>query len=282
MNCFVCPLSKKQLTEPVVAADGYTYERAEIEKYFAEGKSVSPITGEELTDKSLVPNKTLKSLILNKSTQKLEQLSEMYMKLKAENIALVKPDLKPPEILDILKKVELVLIAYKSGQCDVAGCLKQLEPHVKALPEDDELLQEYILLAYWIGNYALAQPWLDLLGKNPLFDMLGPLLEIYREGPANLPHATALFTALEAKREPNLFRVRDLKYKAMALQAIRKVPEALCHYNAYEVFVPFDPSVYALFKARALKDANMLKELHNYQVDYFIKYGNFVDLANLK
>ena len=147
MNCFVCPLSKKKLTDPVVAADGYTYEKSAIEDYFNSGKTASPITGEELTDKSLIPNKTLKSLILNNSMQKLEQLNQKYLEMKAENLATVKPTMKASDIFDRLKKLEAIFKSYKEGSINVEVCLKTLEPFVNELTEDDELLQEYILLS---------------------------------------------------------------------------------------------------------------------------------------
>lgn len=281
MNCFICPLSKKPLQDPVVAADGYTYERSVIEEYFTSGKKESPITGEELTDQTLIPNKTLKSLILNKSTDKLQQLAQKYLEMKAENIAAVKPELKSGDILINLKKIEEILKNYKEGKTDAMHCLSELETFIKLLPEDDELLQEYILLAYWIRQFPKAKPAIDILSKNPLFDMIGPLLAVYAKSVENVDEATQMYIALEKTREANLFRVRDLKFKAIALQSIKKTTEAINHYNAYEVFVPFDPSTYALFKAKTLKDAGMIKELKNYQMDYFIKYGTFVELSKI-
>ncbi len=282
MNCFICPLSKKELTDPVVAADGYTYERSVIEAYFSSGKSTSPITGEEMADKSLVPNKTLKSLILNKSTKKLEELQQKYLEMKAENLASVKPGMKQPEILDMLQKIEGIMKRYKDGTLKADACLKELEPFIPQLPEDDELQQEYILLCYWTQNYAQAQPSIEALSKNPLFDTLAPLLAICAKAQTNKADALNAYKDLSKIKEANLFRVRDLKYKGMALNALGMNEDALKHFDAYEVFVPFDPSVYVLFKAKTLKDMGMLKELKNYQTDYFIKYGTFMDLANIK
>ena len=282
MNCFICPLSKKELTEPVVAADGYTYERAAIEAYFSTGRTTSPITGEELTDKTLVPNKTLKSLIQNKSTKKLEELQQKYLEMKAENIASSKPTMKPKEILEMLQKVEAILKKYKDGSIKAEACLKELEPFAVALPEDDELQQEYIILCYWTGKYSKAQPSIDILSKSPLFDMIGPLLSVYAKAQTNKTDALNTYNEIAKSKEANLFRVRDIKYKAIALNSLGMNKEALTHFDAYEVFVPYDPSVYVLFRGKTLKDMGMLKELKNYQTDYFIKYGTFTDLANIQ
>ena len=35
------------MTDPVMTADGQTYERAEIERWFAAGHTTSPLTNEE-------------------------------------------------------------------------------------------------------------------------------------------------------------------------------------------------------------------------------------------
>jgi hypothetical protein len=52
-----CPLTMEVMRDPVITADGQTYERAEIESWFALGKRTSPLTGAELpAHKSPAPN----------------------------------------------------------------------------------------------------------------------------------------------------------------------------------------------------------------------------------
>ena len=58
---FICPITYELLREPVVAQDGYTYERAAIEKWFL-SRETSPLTS-VLVTKMLTPNLTLKKLI---------------------------------------------------------------------------------------------------------------------------------------------------------------------------------------------------------------------------
>jgi len=57
----ICPLSLEIYEDPVVAADGFSYERREIENWFARGNRTSPKTNEELPHTFLVPNRDLKS-----------------------------------------------------------------------------------------------------------------------------------------------------------------------------------------------------------------------------
>ena len=60
-DSLVCPLSLEIYEDPVVAADGFSYERREIELWFGRGKRTSPKTNEELPHTFLTPNRDLKS-----------------------------------------------------------------------------------------------------------------------------------------------------------------------------------------------------------------------------
>ncbi|CAH0369024.1 unnamed protein product [Pelagomonas calceolata] len=57
----VCPLSLEIYEDPVVAADGFSYERREIEAWLGRGNRTSPKTNEELPHTFLTPNRDLKS-----------------------------------------------------------------------------------------------------------------------------------------------------------------------------------------------------------------------------
>ena len=55
VNIFTCPLSGKLFVEPVVAADGFTYERSYIQDWLS-NHNVSPITLEILCSNILISN----------------------------------------------------------------------------------------------------------------------------------------------------------------------------------------------------------------------------------
>eukprot|EP01051_Picozoa_sp_SAG22_P032125 SAG22_NODE_13386_length_408_cov_2.009709_1_plen_83_part_00 len=60
------PISRELMADPgdpVVAADGHSYERSEIEKWFATGRQTSPMTNDAMPSKVLTPNRLLKSQI---------------------------------------------------------------------------------------------------------------------------------------------------------------------------------------------------------------------------
>jgi hypothetical protein len=63
---FLCPMSLEVMTDPVVTADGHTYERAGITRWLFGPPSphtTSPKTGGQLENKTLITNHALKQLI---------------------------------------------------------------------------------------------------------------------------------------------------------------------------------------------------------------------------
>jgi hypothetical protein len=61
-NEFICPISCEIMSDPVVASDGHTYERKQIETWFR-SHAKSPKTNQRLDDLRLVPNIALRNLI---------------------------------------------------------------------------------------------------------------------------------------------------------------------------------------------------------------------------
>ncbi|EOD17969.1 hypothetical protein EMIHUDRAFT_61507, partial [Emiliania huxleyi CCMP1516] len=59
---FICPITTEIMSDPVVAADGQSYERSAIERWLAT-KSTSPLTSAELESKGLFPNHSLRRMI---------------------------------------------------------------------------------------------------------------------------------------------------------------------------------------------------------------------------
>ena len=59
---FLCPISMEVMTDPVIAADGHTYERRAIEAWFGRAHT-SPTTNAPLPHLNLIPAHTIKSLI---------------------------------------------------------------------------------------------------------------------------------------------------------------------------------------------------------------------------
>ena len=62
-HAFLCPITLEVMKEPVVCADGHTYERRAIEEWLRAGKRTSPVTGKRLPSVTTVTNFALRSSI---------------------------------------------------------------------------------------------------------------------------------------------------------------------------------------------------------------------------
>ncbi|KAM3207162.1 hypothetical protein ACQJBY_062400 [Aegilops geniculata] len=65
---FLCPILQEIMEDPCVAADGYTYDRKAIETWVSM-KDKSPMTNLQLPSKSLIPNHSLRSAIMDWSSK---------------------------------------------------------------------------------------------------------------------------------------------------------------------------------------------------------------------
>ena len=62
-HSFVCPISMETFRDPVVTADGETYERACIQRHLDGGRMTSPLTNARLKSRALVPNTAMRRAI---------------------------------------------------------------------------------------------------------------------------------------------------------------------------------------------------------------------------
>ncbi|DBA90509.1 TPA: hypothetical protein ACH3X1_003771 [Trebouxia sp. C0004] len=61
-SLFCCPILKAAMVDPVIAADGHTYERVAIEQWLQHG-DISPVTGNALAHTRLLPNVLIRKAI---------------------------------------------------------------------------------------------------------------------------------------------------------------------------------------------------------------------------
>jgi len=62
----VCPIGRMVMRDPVVGADGWTYDRAALEKFLLRGGRslpLSPVTGQRFPSRHMVPNLVVKQLV---------------------------------------------------------------------------------------------------------------------------------------------------------------------------------------------------------------------------
>lgn len=63
LQSFYCPITRDVMVDPVETSSGQTFEKSAIEKWFAEGNKLCPLTMTPLDTSVLRPNKTLKQSI---------------------------------------------------------------------------------------------------------------------------------------------------------------------------------------------------------------------------
>eukprot|EP00873_Tetraselmis_striata_P025105 jgi/Tetstr1/445369/TSEL_033167.t1 len=73
-SMYLCPITQEVMKDPVIAADGFTYERSAIEAWLQK-KSTSPMTNSPLEHLNLIPNHSLRSNIMDKQTSARNVLS---------------------------------------------------------------------------------------------------------------------------------------------------------------------------------------------------------------
>ena len=93
---FICALSREMFFDPVLADDGFTYEKEEIEQYIAtclseNKKLTSPQTREEISGK-LIQNKSMKSQVNSFLTKYPQHWENVYVSQSLRHLVLAKLD----------------------------------------------------------------------------------------------------------------------------------------------------------------------------------------------
>lgn len=81
LNDFYCPITQEIFMEPVIAEDGFMYEREAIIRWFEDGNNTSPLTREVLPTKIVFVNIKIK-LMISRLIEKYPELKEkQYRKI---------------------------------------------------------------------------------------------------------------------------------------------------------------------------------------------------------
>lgn len=83
-NEYFCPITHQLMKDPVIATDGYTYERCAIERWFQGGHGRSPMTNMPLATQTLIPNQTLKNMINNLTEDQKKRVEKKDLALAYE------------------------------------------------------------------------------------------------------------------------------------------------------------------------------------------------------
>ena len=86
LQSFYCPITRDVMMDPVETSSGQTFERSAIEKWFADGNTLCPLTMTLLDTSILRPNKTLRQSIEEwRDRNTMIMIASMKQKLKSED-----------------------------------------------------------------------------------------------------------------------------------------------------------------------------------------------------
>jgi WD40 repeat protein len=161
---YLCPITHEIMTDPVVAADGQTYDRKSITEWFSRGHRKSPLTGSNLPNTNLLNNVALRKIIreyenkvpkeklqigvksnLEKCIQQKEEMIKTLIE-KIDHINLNQAKVSPGVISDLKKenlalkkqinqKEEVILDLIKENEV-MKKQLKDMNIQPKVLPNN--------------------------------------------------------------------------------------------------------------------------------------------------
>lgn len=104
--CLICPITGDTVTEPVVACDGFTYNRKAIEQWIESCKKqkrliTSPMTGEALENLTMTPNRMVRDV--------LENWEDLQEEIERKNFLIEAFKLKLREKTDIVDRQSEIL-----------------------------------------------------------------------------------------------------------------------------------------------------------------------------
>ena len=92
------------MRDPVITADGQTYERAEIGSWFALGNRTNPLTGAELPSTNLLPNIALRNAIRESGLLRSAWWTQGWASSTSSRL------LRLPDIYTVRHEIEVALI----------------------------------------------------------------------------------------------------------------------------------------------------------------------------
>jgi WD40 repeat protein len=129
---YLCPITHEVMTNPVMAADGNTYQKENIAEWLMGGKRISPLTGEPLSHTTFNENNLVKKMIreflerIVKSKENLESVLNLCIDKKQELVE------------DLLKKMQ----DMKSNTTEVLKGMENSDSQVTFLKGDNSKLNE--------------------------------------------------------------------------------------------------------------------------------------------
>lgn len=108
---YLCPISLEIMTDPMVAADGHSYQKESIIGWLSKGNKRSPITGANLSFPILYDNFILKKIINESLCLEHEQILQAEVKSDLEKAIQEKDEI----IKTLLEKIDIINISQNEN-----------------------------------------------------------------------------------------------------------------------------------------------------------------------
>jgi len=272
-----CPITRVLIQDPVIASDGYTYERMAIEKWF-KGQSISPVTAENLNNKTLYTNKVIKGLIETFLDNKLRTLKHKFELIKTNKILKSNTEIQSKIVSneDETLSKELAKNAvsnYYQSSLPVKECIEIMEKAYSLNPNNAEILSDLINMQRYASSYNCAYKNLKILKLISNFYFISKFMKIRILHESN-NHSDAIkkFEKVVMSSTISNYSLIEIRYLSFCYLKIESflVTERLI--NSYISLVPND--------SRALSqriNLNYLQDRNSEVVEdcnlYYTKYG---------
>lgn len=127
----ICPISQSIMADPVVCADGHSYERTCIEAWLASGRGTSPKTNMPLPHTNLVPNLNLRSMIESLRHRTPPERRRTFQLKELEDLESIVASLAPDSNKDA--PAQVVRKEESSSKANIAGLRRQLFSNESAI-----------------------------------------------------------------------------------------------------------------------------------------------------
>jgi len=131
---YLCPITQEVMTDPVVAADGQTYQRESITEWLTRGKRKSPLTGAMLSHTILLDNIFAKNVIRE------------FLERRPESKEGIKPDLNLciEEREELIKDLVIKMEDMKSHSTEVLKGKENSDMMIQYLKGENTKLKEIV------------------------------------------------------------------------------------------------------------------------------------------
>jgi WD40 repeat protein len=155
---YLCPITHEIMTDPVVAADGQTYDRKSITEWFSRGHRKSPLTGSCLPNTNLMDNIALRKIIREYENKLPSEIQQRGVRLNLEKCIQQKEEM----IKTLIEKIDHINLHQANTSTDMIYDIKKENLTLKKQINE----QEEAILSLKKQNNEKGEVILDLIKEN--------------------------------------------------------------------------------------------------------------------